>query len=665
MILSLRSAVLLGLSLISLPEADASPYVISDDRVRSLDVTPVLGRGYSIMTNSFQSTCLMVSETTVPSYNYKYNYEELQTTDDDASPSAPGTSIRDSFAYWNVYSKWKRVVKPSSARINRTTKMITASMRLERYYSSLREEVSPLSADAATLLQEQDYVGFFQACGPNYVRGIRRAQEVTAIFEFESETSSGAQEYTDAVKQAPTTRNLAARVNRSGSTTTTTNTRIDTYVTKNTHTKSTFNKENESVKITIYGYGLGLGDTAAEALVANNIEEFHQVMKYAFQIMTQSANSYQIGQVYGMEIVPWVDNISYQVTAGITEESIEIPLPRSLIPKAIRIDGDANGAAYTSGTGGTRDEFRCKDPSLEMDKYSYCCELNSMFDTDLQDYNAQNPETKICKPQRTLDKSIVKNNLAGNGEFVARLERAVRYKMNQLSTLQACVSAARSFPKRYDYHILKPIDTVKYDESISPDITVFELQIAVDPFNDFSMVKHMAKELDEFIDMYYAPCLAALFGTAIGNNPDTDPTFFMAYPWHTHPECLHLSCLGENMRWDRTNGGCKVGMISGVDSTAYSVVGNKNETDDSENRLCSYDTEYGDDAQRCKYPGNSLAQYQDTAVNCWSDVLPAGQVLYYLNNYCLPQITDQQLTYEDRQDLDTKMTNADCTAPSA
>ena len=49
---------------------EASPYTISDDRIRSLDITPVLGRGYSIGTNSFQSTCLMVDEVTSPSYNY-------------------------------------------------------------------------------------------------------------------------------------------------------------------------------------------------------------------------------------------------------------------------------------------------------------------------------------------------------------------------------------------------------------------------------------------------------------------------------------------------------------------------------------------------------------------------------------------------------------------
>jgi hypothetical protein len=56
---------------IALARIEASLYTISDERIRSLDITPVLGRGYSIMTNTYQSTCLMVDETTVPSYNYQ------------------------------------------------------------------------------------------------------------------------------------------------------------------------------------------------------------------------------------------------------------------------------------------------------------------------------------------------------------------------------------------------------------------------------------------------------------------------------------------------------------------------------------------------------------------------------------------------------------------
>ena len=57
-------------AVLSLPGAAGDPYVIADDRIRSMDITPVLGRGYSIMTNSFQSTCLEVNEVTIPSFNY-------------------------------------------------------------------------------------------------------------------------------------------------------------------------------------------------------------------------------------------------------------------------------------------------------------------------------------------------------------------------------------------------------------------------------------------------------------------------------------------------------------------------------------------------------------------------------------------------------------------
>lgn len=47
-----------------------SPFIISDDRVRNLDITPALGRGYSIMTDAYHSTCLLSEMTTTPSYNY-------------------------------------------------------------------------------------------------------------------------------------------------------------------------------------------------------------------------------------------------------------------------------------------------------------------------------------------------------------------------------------------------------------------------------------------------------------------------------------------------------------------------------------------------------------------------------------------------------------------
>ena len=63
--------------------------------------------------------------------------------------------------------------------------MTLSNMRIGRYYSSIRQNLSSLTNDTLNLLDRQKYIGFFKGCGPNYIRGIRRAQEINAIFEFE------------------------------------------------------------------------------------------------------------------------------------------------------------------------------------------------------------------------------------------------------------------------------------------------------------------------------------------------------------------------------------------------------------------------------------------------------------------------------------------------
>ena len=59
---------------------EASPYVISDDRARSLDITLILGRGYGIGSNIYHSTCLITNELTTPSYNYDYKSTDFSST---------------------------------------------------------------------------------------------------------------------------------------------------------------------------------------------------------------------------------------------------------------------------------------------------------------------------------------------------------------------------------------------------------------------------------------------------------------------------------------------------------------------------------------------------------------------------------------------------------
>ena len=75
-----------------------------------------------------------------------------------------------------------------------------------------------------------------------------------------------------------------------------------------------------------------------------------------------------------------------------------------------------------------------------------------------------------------------------------------------------------------------------------------EMKISLDPLNNFSLLKAVGEELDEWVDMYYQPCVAALFGMNIGSNPDVESQYFFAYGWLSHSACMRLSCLADNMR---------------------------------------------------------------------------------------------------------------------
>merc|ERR1712238_473997 len=153
---------------------------------------------------------------------------------------------------------------------------------------------------------------------------------------------------------------------------------------------------------------------------------------------------------------------------------------------------------------------------------------------------------------------------------------------------------------------------------------------ALDPGKDYGLLQSLGNELDEFVEMYYSPCIAALFGTNIGSNPDVEPQYFLAYGWLTHDACAHLSCLADNMRWDRRLGGCTAGTITGTEIT----FGAEDDLDH-----CAKDDSplYAGVVERCKHKEVELAVFQDKANDCWES---AGTVPYYImNHFCMPQLT--------------------------
>jgi hypothetical protein len=309
--------------------------------------------------------------------------------------------------------------------------------------------------------------------------------------------------------------------------------------------------------------------------------------------------------VYGIEVVPWVNNAAFQVESKILENDIVIPISRSLIAKA-----DSNGD--------------CKSDDITKDELNLCC-----ADDDKKEINSK----FYCRPERKLDNALVKENMAANGEFVARLDTAMRYKLAALGTMEKCVTAANSFPETYADNILRPQDTVKYDKVIEPIYSLMHLKMALDPLNDYGLIKQMAREIDEYIEMFYSPCIAALFGMNIGSSSDVDARYFSAYPWHTHDECAHLSCLATNMRWDREFGGCIPSVIIGPSSKAYS--GNTTH--------CAQDVD-SLDTTTCKYPNQPLIDFQNASKTCWTGAgLNSFTSDYFMNNFCMPQLTSEKL----------------------
>ena len=119
--------------------------------------------------------------------------------------------------------------------------------------------------------------------------------------------------------------------------------------------------------------------------------------------------------------------------------------------------------------------------------------------------------------------------MSNNGEFVAHLDVFVRMKINNLFTLERYISAIKSISPRQDYNILKHQDTVMVNIGLAMDFTVKVIKIALDALNNFSLLKAVGEELDEWVDMYYQSYVAALFGLNIGSNPDVEIQYFLAY----------------------------------------------------------------------------------------------------------------------------------------
>ena len=487
---------------------------------------------------------------------------------------------------------------------------VVITMRVERFFSTLLEDKASISHDAAKIILDEEYISFFMTCGPNYVRSLNRAQEVTAVFSFQAKDVYSAQAFADSLR----------------------------LMVLGNHTKNEpgFNNEEimESLSIEILGYGLGLNKSGSETLVSTSIDEFNQVMKFAFDSMTKTG--YNTGMISNIEVTPWADNAEFLQYANIDNYRILVPKPRGHIENARN-----NG----------RVGFVCTSSSSIADDFGKCCKANEIVKIDNYDAHGRKMTKKMCEPRHYLSPVAMKDNLETNAEFVALLSSVAQDKVKSLSTLGQCVNALRAFPSRFDYSFLQSRDKATYDGSIEMAYTIKELKAALDPAADLGVLSMIGSENDEYFEMFYQPCLSALYGANKANRKSTHPKYFMSEPWYNIEECTRPSCLESNKAWDRRNGnGCVDGLLARQSSfNPIPVEGDP---------YCSREVNQSG-TESCKYKYTPHANMVMQMDNCRAS-LPRGKdgrgksvelsMSYLMDYFCMPEISVENKADSEKMD---------------
>lgn len=311
---------------------------------------------------------------------------------------------------------------------------------------------------------------------PNYIRSIQRQAEIHAIFEFTSSSSSRSYDFVKKIKDSFGGWQSYSRgwFRRRG------------WKYDKTETESTYQSKVDTdsmrskLTIKIEAYGMALNEDGASTMVANNMGDLKKVLDFAFHSM-QIVES---GMVHGIEIVPWVDNPTFQVAAGLTDVLQE-----------------------------------CGEDEKRNDANTNDNQEDNKEDSGLLDR---------ANPCRTLPMEVKKMALASNGEYVATMNRVMRAKIDQIHNIQHCRTILEMFPTSdEDKYLVNHV-------GLASSMTVGELKSKL----DVEAIKEAQKESNNYIRFFYSPCMEALsteYGGQIGATS-------MMKNWFSIPECQSVLC---------------------------------------------------------------------------------------------------------------------------
>lgn len=293
----------------------AGPVVIRDNRVTDIGTTPVLGRGYTMSTNTFQSVCLKDIKLTEPSYDFTYRFEEMQS---DSQSEGKVTDTRPEISDPIINEGYRKYVETVTSKKGQTVKRegktytkhrIVAIIDLDSYYASVDESLTSLSDSAKALLTNNDLPGYFDSCGAYYVRSLNRRAKLVSVFEYEKIGTERDEEFEGMIESQIKSFGLVEksegnRYEQQG------DTQTESY-----KFKEKFSQKASEMRLTITTAGFGLGKDKEATLISYSIDSFKLAIKDAFKAMQNPLT----GKVVSIEVIPWVENTEFQNLVKLNE----------------------------------------------------------------------------------------------------------------------------------------------------------------------------------------------------------------------------------------------------------------------------------------------------------------------------------------------------------
>lgn len=257
--------------------------IVSDFRIRNKDLSPSIGRGYSVGSGNIMALCFSMSsvnDITEPSFDYQYVFKEINM---DVSQQISET-LTSTQGWGNIQTSVQKTIAKESD-IETKTQKVWAFMGVDKYYISADESKTVLNDFAKDILGAGKFIQFFQACGPSFIRSIRRASEFHGIFSYKTQVGS--------VKETVS------------------------YLKKNTSnnvdagdSSAKIDLESNEVTIEMKAYGVSLPGKG-HGFMARTFEAYGKAMDYAFTAMMNPHS----GFIRSIEVVPWVNNVQFQAAS--------------------------------------------------------------------------------------------------------------------------------------------------------------------------------------------------------------------------------------------------------------------------------------------------------------------------------------------------------------